>query len=61
VTFISPEAEFATQRDVNRIKRDVRTFGFKVRVDNPDRKVHPGMTAYVFLPPDNGGPETNQP
>ena len=61
VTFISPEAKFATQRDVNRIKRDVRTFGIKVRVGNPDRKVHPGMTAYVFLPPGGGGPETNQP
>ena len=61
VTFISPEAEFATQRDVNRIKRDVRTFGIKVRVPNPDHKVHPGMTAYVFLPPGEDDPDTNQP
>ena len=61
VTFISPEAEFATQRDVNRIKRDVRTFGIKVRVANPDRKVHPGMTAYVSLPPNNDATDTNKP
>ena len=50
VTFISPEAEFATQRDVNRVRRDVRTFAIKVRVPNEDRKVHPGMTAYVLFP-----------
>lgn len=52
VTFISPEAEFATQRDVNRVKRDVRTFAIKVRVQNQSRNVHPGMTAYVLIPPD---------
>ncbi len=50
VTFVAPEAQFATQRDVNRVKRDIRTFGVKVRLDNPDRQVYPGMTAYVFLP-----------
>lgn len=50
VTFISPEAEFATQRDVDRVKRDIRTFGIKIAVPNPDRRVHPGMTAYVILP-----------
>jgi HlyD family secretion protein len=50
VFFISPEAEFATQRDINRVKRDVRTFGIKVRLANESRRIHPGMTAYVMLP-----------
>lgn len=50
VSFVAPEAGFATQRDVNRVKRDVRTFGIKVRVGNRSRTVHPGMTAYVLLP-----------
>lgn len=50
VTFIAPEAQFATQRDVSRVKRDIRTFGIKVAVPNPERRLHPGMTAYVMLP-----------
>jgi len=50
VTFIAPEAQFATQRDVSRVKRDIRTFGIKVAVPNPERRLHPGMTAYVLLP-----------
>jgi HlyD family secretion protein len=50
VFFISPEAEFATQRDINRVKRDVRTFGIKIRLQNESRRIHPGMTAYVMLP-----------
>jgi multidrug resistance efflux pump len=54
VTFIAPEAGFATQRDVNRVKRDIRTFGIKVSVPNPDHRVHPGMTAYVFLKSQSG-------
>ncbi len=50
VTFISPEAGFATQRDVDRVKRDIRTFGIKVALDNPDGRIHPGMTAFVVVP-----------
>lgn len=50
VTFVAPEAQFATQRDVSRVKRDIRTFGIKVALPNPDRRLHPGMTAYVVLP-----------
>lgn len=50
VTFISAEADFATQRDVSRLKRDIRAFAIKVSVSNPDHRVHPGMTAYVLLP-----------
>jgi len=50
VTFISPEAGFATQRDVDRVKRDIRTFGIKIALDNPDGRIHPGMTAFVVVP-----------
>jgi HlyD family secretion protein len=51
---VAPEADFATQRDVDRVKRDVRTFAIRVRLPNPERRVHPGMTAYVSLPAAKG-------
>lgn len=50
VTFIAPEAGFATSRDVSRVKRDVRTFAIKVALPNDGRRLHAGMTAFVLLP-----------
>lgn len=44
------DAGFATQRDVSRTKRDVKTFELRLRVDNADRRLALGMTAYVLLP-----------
>jgi HlyD family secretion protein len=44
------DAGFATQRDVSRTKRDIRTFEIRVRCDNADRRLAVGMTAYVLLP-----------
>ena len=44
------EAAFATQRDVSRTKRDIKTFEIRLRVDNSDRRLAVGMTAYVILP-----------
>ena len=44
------EAAFATQRDVSRTKRDIKTFEIRIRVDNGDRRLAVGMTAYVILP-----------
>ncbi len=44
------DASFATQRDVSRTKRDIRTFETRLRVDNKDRKLAVGMTVYVLLP-----------
>lgn len=44
------DAGFATQRDVSRTKRDIKTFEVRLRVDNTDRKLAVGMTAYVLLP-----------
>jgi multidrug resistance efflux pump len=51
VFFKGVENTFATQRDVSRTKRDIKTFSIKVSVANPDRKLFAGMTAYVLLPP----------
>jgi len=50
VIFRGVDAAFATQRDVSRTKRDIKTFEVRVRVDNKDRALAVGMTAYVFLP-----------
>ena len=43
------DASFATQRDVSRTKRDIRTFETRLRVDNKDRRLAVGMTVYVLL------------
>ncbi|HEX5476155.1 MAG TPA: efflux RND transporter periplasmic adaptor subunit [Vicinamibacterales bacterium] len=50
VFFRGVDAGFATQRDVSRTKRDIRTFEIRLRVDNRDRRLATGMTAYVLLP-----------
>jgi multidrug resistance efflux pump len=44
------DAAYATQRDVSRTKRDIKTFELRLRVDNHDRALAVGMTAYVALP-----------
>ena len=44
------DAGFATQRDVSRTKRDIKTFEIRLRCDNTDRRLAVGMTAYVSLP-----------
>jgi len=44
------DAGFATQRDVSRTKRDIKTFEVRLRADNKDRRLAVGMTAYVLLP-----------
>jgi HlyD family secretion protein len=51
VFFRGVDADYATQRDVSRTKRDIKTFEIRVRVDNSDRRIWPGLTAYVVLPP----------
>jgi HlyD family secretion protein len=50
VIFRGVDASFATQRDVSRTKRDIKTFEVRLRVDNADRRLAVGMTAYVLLP-----------
>ncbi|HZL14351.1 MAG TPA: efflux RND transporter periplasmic adaptor subunit [Verrucomicrobiae bacterium] len=44
------DADYATQRDVSRTKRDIKTFEIRLRCDNSDRALAVGMTAYVKLP-----------
>ena len=44
------DAGFATQRDVSRTKRDIKTFEVRLHVDNRDRRLAVGMTTYVELP-----------
>ncbi|HSP96365.1 MAG TPA: efflux RND transporter periplasmic adaptor subunit [Candidatus Dormibacteraeota bacterium] len=52
------DADYATQRDVSRTKRDIKTFEIRLRCDNADRSLAVGMTAYVVLPlgADHGRP-----
>jgi RND family efflux transporter MFP subunit len=50
VYYRSVDADYATQRDVSRTKRDIRTFEIRLRCDNRDRRLAVGMTAYVTLP-----------
>ena len=44
------EGDFATQRDVSSMKRDIRTIQLKVLIPNPGEKFVPGMTAEVYIP-----------
>ena len=50
VFYRAVDANFATQRDVSRTKRDIKTFEIRLRLDNSDRRLAVGMTAYVLLP-----------
>jgi HlyD family secretion protein len=52
VFFKGVEGDFATQRDVSRRKRDIKTIVLKVRLDNPKGAFVPGMTAEVLVSPD---------
>jgi multidrug resistance efflux pump len=51
VIFKGVESDFATQRDVSRTKRDIKTFQIKVAIPNSGRTLMSGMTATVLLPP----------
>lgn len=50
VFFKGVEGDYATERDVSRTKRDIKTFEIKVAVPNPGRRLFLGMTATVLLP-----------
>jgi len=50
VFYRSVDADYATERDVSRTKRDIKTFEIRLRCDNSDRSLAVGMTAYVILP-----------
>ncbi|HUC28015.1 MAG TPA: efflux RND transporter periplasmic adaptor subunit [Candidatus Acidoferrum sp.] len=51
VFFKGVESDFATQRDVSRRKRDIKTIVLKIRLDNPRGTYVPGMTAEVLISP----------
>ncbi len=44
------EADFATERDYSRTKRDIRTVRLKLLINNQRETYVPGMTAEVLLP-----------
>ncbi len=44
------EGDFATQRDVNAMKRDIKTIQLKLLIPNPGERFVPGMTAEVYIP-----------
>jgi HlyD family secretion protein len=50
VFFKAVEADFATQRDVSRRKRDIKAIVLKVAVDNSQKTLVPGMTAEIMVP-----------
>jgi multidrug resistance efflux pump len=50
VIFKAVEGDFATQRDVSRRKRDIKTVGLKLKVDNSGKTLVPGLTAEVVIP-----------
>lgn len=60
VFYKAPEADFATQRDVSRRKRDIKTIIFKIRLNNPEGAWVPGMSADVLVSQDQlkGTPST---
>jgi HlyD family secretion protein len=49
VFYRAADAGFATQRDVSRTKRDIKTFEIRLHVDNADRRLAVGMTVYVLF------------
>ena len=55
VFFKGVENDFATQRDVSRTKRDIKTFAIKVSLPPDDGRLFMGMTATVLLPAPQGG------
>jgi HlyD family secretion protein len=60
VFFKGVEGDFATQRDVSRRKRDIRTIVLKVRLNNPKGAFVPGMTTEVLVSPEQlkGNPQS---
>ncbi len=49
------EADFATERDVSRTKRDIKTVQLKLLIPNPGEEFVPGMTAQIYIPNERRG------
>ncbi len=54
VYFRGVDTDYATQRDVSRTKRDIKTFEVRLHVDNRERRLVPGLTAFVTVPLGSG-------
>lgn len=50
VSEIGRYAEFATQRDVSRGRQDIKTFRVKIKLEDTDGILKPGMTVEVEIP-----------
>lgn len=50
VIFKDTEGDYATQRDVSRRKRDIKTVALKLRIENPNMQYATGTTAEVLVP-----------
>ena len=55
VTYKAAEADFATQRDIGKTKRDIKSIAMKFAIDNHEHKFAPGMTAEVLIPKSKQG------
>jgi multidrug resistance efflux pump len=51
VIFKDTEGDYATQRDVSRRKRDIKTVALKLRIENANMQYATGTTAEVLVPP----------
>jgi HlyD family secretion protein len=51
VFYRKADADYATQRDVSRSKRDIKTIEIRLRCNNDDGALVEGMTAFVLVPP----------
>jgi HlyD family secretion protein len=60
VIFKAVEGDYATQRDVSRTKRDIKTIALKLQIDNSLQKLVPGMTAEVLVHKDVLNKPTSQ-
>jgi HlyD family secretion protein len=47
---IGREGEFATERDVTRGRQDIKTFRTRIKVDDPEGMLKPGMSVLVEIP-----------
>ncbi len=47
---IGREGEFAVERDVTRGRQDIKTFRTRIKIDNPEGILKPGMTVIVGIP-----------
>ncbi len=55
VSKIGIYAEFATQRDVKHGKQDIKTFHVKIKINDPEKILKPGMTVNVEIPVKHDG------